>query len=164
VRASEIQAAAQALGGGSAPELSNARAATFLAAVARDLQAHRGRSLVIAGDYQPAAVHQAARQLNESLGNVGTTVTYAPTIELNPVDQAASLRDLVQAMEAGQVDLLVILGGNPGFTAPAELEFRERLGEGALAVSHPLHPGGAPLRCPWKVPAPPPARSGGRTR
>src|SRR5262249_21787149 len=153
LRASEIQAAAQALGGGSAPELSNARAATFLAAVARDLQAHRGRSLVIAGDYQPAAVHQAARQLNESLGNVGTTVTYAPTIELNPVDQAASLRDLVQAMEAGQVDLLVILGGNPVFTAPADLKFGERLGKVALAVSHSMHPDETSFLCHWKVPA-----------
>src|SRR5262245_391393 len=70
--ASEIQAAAQALASaGSAPQLSNTGAAKFLAAVAKDLQAHRGRSLVIAGEYQPPAVHQAAKQLNESLGNVG---------------------------------------------------------------------------------------------
>ena len=79
----------------------------------KDLQAHRGRSLVIAGEYQPASVHHLAHQLNQSLGNVGTTVTYAPTIEVQPVDQVASLRDLVTAMDAGQVDLLVILGSNP---------------------------------------------------
>ena len=54
---------------------SNANAQKFIAAAAKDLQAHRGRSLVIAGDYQPAAVHQLAHALNQSLGNIGTTIT-----------------------------------------------------------------------------------------
>ena len=44
--------------------------------VAKDLQAHRGTSLVVAGDYQPAAVHALAHAMNQALGNVGTTVTY----------------------------------------------------------------------------------------
>src|SRR4051812_29654798 len=113
LRASEIQAAAQALSSGGSGTFANANAQKFLAAVTKDLQAHRGRSVVVAGEYQPPAVHQLARALNQSLGNVGTTVTYMPTIALNPVDQVASLRDLTQAMDAGQVQLLVILGGNP---------------------------------------------------
>jgi molybdopterin-containing oxidoreductase family iron-sulfur binding subunit len=164
LRASEIQAAAQALAGGSAPQLSSANAAKFLAAVAKDLQAHRGRSIVIAGDYQPAAVHEAARRLNESLGNVGATVTYNPTIELNPVDHAASLRDLAQAMEAGQVDLLVILGGNPVFTAPADLKFGERLAKVGLTVSHSTHPDETSFLCQWNVPAAHPLESWGDAR
>jgi molybdopterin-containing oxidoreductase family iron-sulfur binding subunit len=157
--ASEIAAAAQALSGGSAPQLSNANAQKFIAAVVKDLQAHRGRSLVIAGDYQPAAVHQIARQLNESLGNAGTTVTYGPTIELNPTDQIASLRDLVQAMDAGHVDLLVILGGNPVFTAPADLKFGERLAKVGLSVSHSLHPDETSFLSHWNIPAAHPLES-----
>ena len=83
LKPSEIEAAARALSGGSAAgSFSNANAAKFLAAVAKDLQAHRGRSLVVAGEYQPASVHHLAHQLNQALGNVGTTVTYAPTIEV----------------------------------------------------------------------------------
>ena len=65
--------------------------------------------------------------MNQALGNVGTTITYAPTVEVASMDQTASLGDLVTAMDAGQVDLLVILGSNPVFTAPADLKFSEAL-------------------------------------
>ena len=44
-----------------------------------------------------------------------------------------SLRDLVADMNAGKVDLLVILGGNPVYTAPADLRVRRRAGQGAAA-------------------------------
>ena len=56
------------------------------------------------------------------------------------MDQVASLRDLATAMDAGQVDLLVILGSNPVFTAPADLKFQERLAKVPLSVSHTLYP------------------------
>jgi MoCo/4Fe-4S cofactor protein with predicted Tat translocation signal len=151
LKASEVEAAARALssGGGS---FSNPAAAKFLAAVAKDLQAHRGRSLVVAGEYQPAAVHHLAHQLNQELGNVGTTVTSAPTIEINSIDQLASLRELVAAMDAGQVDLLVILGSNPVFTAPADFKFRERLGKVGLSISHTLYPDETSQYCHWNLP------------
>ena len=56
LKASEIAAAAQrAVGRRGRVVLERQRRAKFLAAVAKDLQAHRGRSLVVAGEYQPAA-------------------------------------------------------------------------------------------------------------
>ncbi|HYT76275.1 MAG TPA: 4Fe-4S dicluster domain-containing protein, partial [Vicinamibacterales bacterium] len=159
LRASEIEAAARALSGpstelgaGAGGSFSNANAQKFLAAVVKDLQANRGRSLVIAGDYQPAAVHHLAHALNQSLGNVGTTVTYAPTVEINSTDQLESLRALVQAMDAGQVDLLVIIGANPVFTAPADFTFREKLAKVGLAVSYSLHRDETSTNCHWNVP------------
>ena len=139
LRASEIEAAARALNGAGGASFSNAGAQKFLDAVLKDLQAHRGRSIVIAGDYQPAAVHQLARQLNQSLGNVGATVTYAPTAEVHPTDQLSSLRDLVTAMDAGQVEILVMLGTNPAFTAPVDFKFRERLQKVGVAIHHALY-------------------------
>ena len=45
------------------------------------------RSLVVAGDYQPAAVHALAHAMNQALGNVGATVTYGAAIEASPADQ-----------------------------------------------------------------------------
>jgi molybdopterin-containing oxidoreductase family iron-sulfur binding subunit len=166
LRASEIEAAARALSAGPSTGLgagpstalggggsfSNANAQKFLAAVAKDLQAHRGRSLVIAGEYQPAAVHHLAHAMNQALGNVGATVTYAPTVEANPVDQVASLRDLARAMDAGQVDLLVILGSNPVFTAPADLTFQAGLAKVGLSVSHTLYPDETSRQCHWNLP------------
>src|SRR5262249_32257148 len=61
---------AGAIGGGSASDPS-------AGAVAADLSAHRGRSLVIAGDAQPAAVHALAAAMNDALGNTGKTVAYS---------------------------------------------------------------------------------------
>jgi molybdopterin-containing oxidoreductase family iron-sulfur binding subunit len=107
---------------------------------------------VVAGEYQPAAVHQLARALNESLGNVGTTVTYAPTVAINPADQVASIRDLGQAMDAGQVQLLVILGGNPVFTAPSDLKFAEKLAKVPLSVSYSLWTDETSNLCHWNLP------------
>jgi MoCo/4Fe-4S cofactor protein with predicted Tat translocation signal len=161
LKASEIEAAARVLSaGGAGPStslgaggsFSNANAQKFLAAVAKDLQAHRGRSLIVAGEFQPAPVHHLAHQMNQALGNVGTTVTYAPTVEVNSMDQVASLRELVTAMDAGQVDLLVILGSNPVFTAPADLKFQERLAKVPLSVSHTLYADETSMRCHWNVP------------
>jgi len=66
-------------------------------------------------------------------------VTYAPAIEAAPQEQTASLVDLTTAMEAGSVELLVILGGNPVFSAPADLKFAERLAKVPLAIYHGLY-------------------------
>src|SRR5256885_1645212 len=74
----------------------------FIDAVGKDLQAHRGRGLVIAGDGQPAAVHALAHAINHALGNAGATVAYTDPVEAEPIDQLGSLRDLVADMNAGR--------------------------------------------------------------
>jgi MoCo/4Fe-4S cofactor protein with predicted Tat translocation signal len=159
LRASEIEGFAHALAGAigagagaTGQPLANADSQKWVASIAKDLQAHRGRSLVIAGDYQPAAVHTLARAINQALGNVGTTITYAPSVEVNATEQLASLRQLVQAMDAGQVDVLVIMGANPVFTAPVDLKFQERLAKVGLSVHHSLFFDETSAYCHWNVP------------
>src|SRR5204862_4846015 len=76
------------------------RAMRWIAAVAKDLQAHRGTSLVIAGDTQPPVVHALAHAINQTLGNAGRTVLYAEPVEAEPSDQVQGLRDLVGDMNA----------------------------------------------------------------
>src|SRR2546427_1827941 len=97
----------------------------WLAAVVKDLQAHRGASLVIAGEYQPAEVHALAHAINAALGNVGATVYYTEPVEVNPVNHAESLHDLAADIHKGKVDLLLILGGNPVYDAPRDWAFSE---------------------------------------
>ncbi|MGE0703368.1 MAG: TAT-variant-translocated molybdopterin oxidoreductase [Vicinamibacterales bacterium] len=91
--------------------------------VARDLLAHRGASLIVAGDSLPPALHALTHAMNAALGNVGQTVVYTDPVEIEPIDQHQSLADLAADMHAGRVDLLVIAGGNPAFTAPADIDF-----------------------------------------
>jgi len=121
------RALAGALGAHAAGAAPSGEQAKFLQAVVADLQAHKGSSVVLAGDHQPPAVHALAHAINASLGNVGKTVVYTETVNANPINQTESLRELVGDMQAGRVDLLVILGGNPAYDAPADLGFADAL-------------------------------------
>ncbi len=124
----------------------------WVAAVAADLRAHAGRSVVVPGELQSPAVHALAHAMNLVLGNVGTTVVYTEPVEPHPVDQLASLAELVAEMDAGRVELLLILGGNPVYTAPADLEFGEALLKVGLSVHLSLHEDETSALCHWAIP------------
>lgn len=91
----------------------------WLEACAADLTANKGECLVVAGAHQPAQVHAIAYAINTFLGNVGKTVEFVEV----PDSGAASIADLAAAVKAGSVDTLVVLGGNPCYNAPADVDF-----------------------------------------
>ena len=93
-----------------------------LRAIAKDLQEHKGASIVIAGREAPPQVHALAHAMNGALGNVGKTVFYTDPVEANPVDQRQSLGELLKDIDDGHVELLVIVGGNPVYNTPADLK------------------------------------------
>ncbi|HVC95702.1 MAG TPA: TAT-variant-translocated molybdopterin oxidoreductase [Pirellulales bacterium] len=113
---------------GLAPAVADVPAA-WIDAVVSDLQAHQGTSLVIAGEGQPASVHALAHAMNRVLGNVGAkkTVEYVEPVEAEPIDQLGSLRELADDMRQEEVELLIVLGGNPVYASPGELEFAKHL-------------------------------------
>ena len=120
--------------------------------IAKDLRTNQGACLVIAGECQPPMVHALAHIMNEKLGNVGKTVFYTDPLEAKPVDQLASLQDLVKDLDAGVVELLLIFGGNPAFTAPVELGMRDRLQKAKLRVRLGLYADETSEICQWHVP------------
>jgi len=124
----------------------------WIDAVAKDLQTHRGRSLVVAGDHQPATVHALAHAMNAALGNAGQTVVYTLPVEAEPVDQLASLRDLVADMNGGKVDVLLIVGGNPVYTSPADLKFADALNKVQLRAHLSLYDDETSALCHWQIP------------
>src|SRR5262249_47603478 len=111
----------------------------WLRAVAEDLRTHNGQprspgtTMIVPGDRQPPIVHVLAHAMNQHLGNIGRTVFFTQPVEAQPaiqmgetpgnraetdvVERIESLRELVEEMEAGRVEVLLILGGNPVFTA-----------------------------------------------
>ncbi|MBZ5694034.1 MAG: TAT-variant-translocated molybdopterin oxidoreductase [Acidobacteriia bacterium] len=138
------------------PPSANASAkipATWVSAVGRDLAAHRGSSLVIAGEQQSAFVHALAHAINAALGNVGKTVVYTESIEANPVNQLESLRDLVNDLNAGRVEMLVIIDGNPVYDAPADFNFADALQRAKLRVHSGLYKDETAELCHWHAPA-----------
>ncbi|MHB8216442.1 MAG: TAT-variant-translocated molybdopterin oxidoreductase [Candidatus Sulfotelmatobacter sp.] len=131
VKASMVEAFARVLNqNGEVP----AEYASFVESAESDLQAHKGSSLVIVGDHQPPIVHALAQSMNQALGNVGKTVFYTESVVSNSINQAESIKDLVADITAGKVDLLVILGGNPAYDAPADLNFADVLKNGKIPL------------------------------
>src|SRR5262249_51546265 len=120
VKPGEMEAVAQGVSGAAIVRAAG-DIGSWLPAVAKDLQLHKGASIVIAGDEQSPAVHALAHAANSFLGNVGKTVFYSDPIEANSVDQTQSLRELVGDIDAGKVEVLIILGGNPTYNTPVDL-------------------------------------------
>jgi MoCo/4Fe-4S cofactor protein with predicted Tat translocation signal len=132
---------------------SSAEADRWAAAIARDLQASRGASLVIAGETQPPFVHALAQAMNDALGNVGKTVYYTESLEQNPVNQTESLRELVNDLNNKRVNLLVILGGNPAYNAPVDLDFGSALLKAKTRIHCSLYDDETSYLCNWHIPA-----------
>jgi molybdopterin-containing oxidoreductase family iron-sulfur binding subunit len=157
LRASHIEAFARAVA--SALGVAGAGAATapalaerWMGPLVKDLQAARGRSLVMAGDGQPPAVHALAHAMNAALGNIGTTVWYTETAEVLPTNQRAALQELVGEMNAGTVSLLMILGGNPVYSAPADFRFGDAMQKVAVRAHLGLYHDETAAQCHWHIP------------
>jgi MoCo/4Fe-4S cofactor protein with predicted Tat translocation signal len=143
---------AGAVSGTAAAPLRGESTGQWIGAVAKDLLAHRGSSLVIAGDGQPAPVHALAHAMNAALGNAGATVVYTDPAEAEPIDQLQSMRDLAADMNAGRVSALVILGGNPVYTAPVDLQFADAMNNVPFRAHLSLYDDETSALCHWQIP------------
>ncbi len=123
----------------------------WIDALAKDLLANRGKGLIVAGERQPAAVHAAVCALNTSLGNTGKTVSYYETKDA-ALPSMSSLVSLVSAMKGGTVQTLVILGGNPVFDAPADLDFASAMAKvpHSIALGHSVDETSS--KAEWHIP------------
>jgi molybdopterin-containing oxidoreductase family iron-sulfur binding subunit len=123
----------------------------WIDALAKDLLANRGKGLIVAGERQPAAVHAAVCALNTYLGNTGKTVSYYETKDA-ALPSVSSLASLVSAMKGGAVRTLVVLGGNPVFDAPADLDFASAMAKvpDSIALGHSVDETSS--KATWHVP------------
>ncbi len=143
LRASEIPAftvalaAAVGVSGVQAPSYAwTADQQKFLLALVKDLKSSNGKSAVIPGLYQDASVAALAAAINNTLGNVGKTVLVSSE-PLNPLpsDQIGDMKALVQDLNLGKVEWLVILNANPIYSSPADLGFPSAFNK-AKVVAH----------------------------
>ncbi|HXU67267.1 MAG TPA: Fe-S-cluster-containing hydrogenase [Casimicrobiaceae bacterium] len=147
----ELAAALGATTAGSAT--TNAIPAQWMPSLVADLQANPGASIVTAGRRQPPEVHALVHVLNAHLRNVGNTVLHIPPVATQPEDQRASLRTLADDMRQGHVQIVVVIGANPVYTAPADLDFARALEHVPLKIHSGLYRDETALRCDWHVPA-----------
>ena len=119
---------------------------------ARDLLANRGRSLVIAGKSLSPESHSLVHQINAALGAPGSTIEYITPPEERPPGGFADVGVLVEEMRSGQVDGLIILGGNPAYTAPADLDFGGALKRVPFSLHLSLYVDETSASCRWHLP------------
>jgi molybdopterin-containing oxidoreductase family iron-sulfur binding subunit len=133
------------------PDGLSEEARAWIVPLARDLAAHRQRSIVLVGECLSPSTHALGFAINEALGNIGQTLHFiAPAIE--PGGSSQSLSDLVREMEAGQVELLLILGCNPLYTSPGDLPFGEALEKVTLSAHLGLQFDETAVVCDWHLP------------
>ena len=124
----------------------------WMAAVVADLKAARNRALVHVGPDQPAEMHALAHAMNEALGARGTTFDLIAPVAHQPVDQATSLRELIAAMQAGEVTNLLIIDSNPVFTTPTASGFAKALEQVPFSLALAGNMDETALSTTWFVP------------
>lgn len=126
------------------------KAHQVLAAMAEDLRANKGDVCITCGPNQPAEVHAHVQALNVYLGNADRTVAYLPATAVG--SPLKDVQALVSAMNGGGVSSLVILGGNPVYDMPADLEFGAALGKVETSIHLGQYRDETALACTWHVP------------
>lgn len=122
-------------------------------ALLADLRAHPGAALIVAGEALPPPVHALAHALNERLGQPGVTHEYIEPLLYQGSGGFASLESLLDAVHAGQVRVLLMLGGNPVYDAPADLDFSAALARVPLSVHLSAYVDETSRASSWHVPA-----------
>ena len=119
----------------------------LLAAMAQDLKKNKGKGIILAGESQPPEVHALVHQLNESLGNNGKTIKFT---ELGSDSYSLeSIKAVCDGISDGSIETLIVVGGNPVYSAPSDYDFAEKL----LAVDNAIHlsmyRNETSLKCDW---------------
>ncbi|MEM9188544.1 MAG: 4Fe-4S dicluster domain-containing protein [Myxococcota bacterium] len=134
--------------GTDAPELWLSKAADGRrVGLAADLAAAAGLSVVVVGSRQPPEVHALAAAINRGLGNEGQTLAYVPAADADQAEPVASIAELVS--EIGSVRTLVVLGGNPVYDAPADLDFGTALSSVEMSFHLASHRNETSAKASW---------------
>jgi molybdopterin-containing oxidoreductase family iron-sulfur binding subunit len=131
---------------------------------AQDLKAHRGSSLVLTGHTQPPEVHALVHSINHAVGNIGKTIDYIEPVAESPAGDDHSLAALMSDIDAAQVRLLLMLGCNPAYDAPADLRLTERLAKVPVSIHLGTYADETAHICNWHVPEAHPLETWGDVR
>jgi molybdopterin-containing oxidoreductase family iron-sulfur binding subunit len=130
-----------------------AAAEKFVAALARDLAKNKGAAVIISGERQPPAVHALAHAINAALGGQGSTFTVSQEAgaQARP-SMYESMGALVTALNAGEVDTLIIFDQNPLYATPGALKFAEAFAKAKTSVHIGVLPEETGLKASWHLP------------
>ncbi|MEM8930157.1 MAG: TAT-variant-translocated molybdopterin oxidoreductase, partial [Acidobacteriota bacterium] len=134
--------------GAAKPDGLDERTTAWVEEVAADLEAHRGASAVVVGAPLAPEVHAVAMAINTALGNIGSTIEVLPPQALAGED----LSDLVASIERDEVTTLLVLGANPVYTSPGDLDVAAAMDKVPLRIHLGTYIDETGERCHWHVP------------
>ena len=159
VKAAQVDGIARALAGavgvnlGEGAQQVTVEQAKWIGEIAKDLAANRGKVLVVAGAHQPPAVHALAMAMTQQLGGAGDeTITYHEPIEGAPVPHDAGLQAVVGEMNAGRIRTALIIGSNPAYSAPRDVNFAAAMKKVAFTAHVGMFDDETGQLCTWHVP------------
>jgi MoCo/4Fe-4S cofactor protein with predicted Tat translocation signal len=124
----------------------------FVKAAAADLLQHKGMSAVAIGGQLPAELHHLGHAINQKLGSIGSVVTVFEAPEGDRLSHLAAITALRDEIKAKSVSTLLVLGGNPVYDAPADLDFKRLLDSVPFSIRLALYEDETSLRCKWHLP------------
>ncbi|MBL4886429.1 MAG: TAT-variant-translocated molybdopterin oxidoreductase [Planctomycetaceae bacterium] len=140
---------------GSLPSEGEAKGDTarqILDAMVDDLVKNQGSSLLVAGPSQPPEVHALCLQLNSLLGNLGKTVTAVSAPDTDRQTHAQAIQSLADEITAGTVETLIVLGGNPVYNTPSDINFEELMSKVPTTIRLGQYDDETSLASQWYVP------------
>ena len=126
--------------------------AKFIASAAGDLREAGKDAVVAAGGAMPAVGHALVHAINQKLGAINNTVTLLEETTAGHISHLKAISDLKSEIASGAVSTLVILGGNPAYNAPADLEFAKAIEKVPLSIHLSLYDDETSKLCKWHVP------------
>ncbi len=124
----------------------------FIDKMWNDLSKAEGKALIAGGHHLRPDVLGIINSINDRLKSFGNTITLRP--EADRGTHVEQIRALVDSINAGNVDTLIILGGNPVYDAPADLNFAKALGAvrgRGMTVHLSLYDNETSAACQWHV-------------
>jgi hypothetical protein len=147
-----LQRLLAAVNGDSAADV-NGVDARWVDALARDLRAHSGRGVLVGGEYLSPGAKTLVMQVNERLGNIGRTVWFTRSALVSAGDARSSFPPLLEALRAGNVEVLICVGGNPSYAAAGTSDVSTLLRRARQSVYLGLYENETARDCEWFVPA-----------
>ncbi|MBA2708706.1 MAG: molybdopterin oxidoreductase, partial [Gemmatimonadaceae bacterium] len=124
----------------------------FVDAAAADLKSAGAKGAVAAGSHVAPDVQAVALASNSALGAIGQSMMLLPVIDADRPTHAQGIRLVAEQLKSGQVKTLIVIGGNPAYDAPADLEMAKLIGQAKNSVHLSGYRNETSLATQWHVP------------
>jgi len=121
----------------------------YIDAVWEDLQKNNGKAVIVGGQHLRPEVLGAIAAINDKIGALNNTLSLIG--EADRPTHLEAITELTQRLTAGQVETLIILGGNPAYDAPADLGFDAAIGKAKNSIHLSLYDNETSNACVWHV-------------